>query len=132
MRTATRKMTDDPVVHRILDQLKLQTKTEKDLERYLGLSNGSISAWKFANVKTYVKQIDRITEYLGVSKEYLLEGTDEYVNKDTLTATEIKLIKTFRLMGNEQQKCFMKNGEFLVMSTKYERMDAIMSDDILH
>lgn len=31
-------------------------------------------------------------------------------------------------MGNEQKKSYIKMGEFLVMATKYERMDAIMTN----
>ena len=125
MRTAKRKLTDDPTVLRIIDLLKTQGKTEKELVQYLGLSSTAFSSWKFENVKTYRRRISEIADYLDVTKEYLLEGTDEYVNKETLTGQEIKLIKLYRSMGNEQQKCFMKNGEFLAMSTKYERMDPI-------
>ena len=127
MRVAKRTLTDDPVVLRMMDQLKLQGKTEKDLVRSIGMSNTAFSTWKYENVKTYHKHITDIAAFLGVTEQYLLDGTDEYVNKDTMTGTEIKLIKLFRSMGNEQQKCFIKNGEFLAMSTKYERMDAIVS-----
>lgn len=121
MREQTRKMTDDPIILRIMDQLSLQGKTEKELVRYLGLSDTAFSSWKFQNVKTYIKRIDDIALFLGVSKNYLINGTDYFINQGTLTATEIKIIKQFRAMGNEQQKNYMKMGEFLVMSTNYER-----------
>ncbi len=129
MRQKKRKVTENPVVLRIMDQLKLQGKTEKDLVRHLGLSDSAFSSWKFEDGKGYEKRIDEISEFLGVTKGYLYDGIDDYVNADTLTATEIKLVKQFRTMGNEQQKNFMKLGDFLVMSTKYERMDAIISDE---
>ena len=129
MRATVRKMTDDPVVLRIMDQLKLQGKTEKELVRHLGLSNSAFSSWKFENGKGYEKRLNEIADFLGISKSYLVEGIDDYINKDTLTATEIKLIKQFRSMGNEQQRNYMKMGEFLVYSTKYERMNAIISDE---
>ena len=127
MRKQVRQMTDDPVVLRIIDQLKLQGKTEKELVGYLGMANGTVSSWKFANVKSYKTYISQIAEFLNVTEEYLLEGEDDVNN--TITGREIKLIKLFRSMGNEQQKCFMKNAEFLAMSTKYERMDAIVSEE---
>ena len=127
MRTPTRKMTDDPVVLRIMDQLQLQGKTEKELIRQLGMSNGTFSSWKYGNVKSYVTKIGAIAEFLDVTEDYLLEGIDSYVNKDTLTATEIKLIKIFREMGNEQQRVYMKMGHFLTEATKFERMDEIIS-----
>ena len=80
MRESVNKLTDDPVVLRIMDQLQLQNLTEKSLLEFLGTSNSLFNAWKYRNVKSYVKYIDRIAEYLGVEKDYLLEGTDSYVN----------------------------------------------------
>ena len=123
MREAVRKMTDDPAVLRIIDQLKLQGKTGKELEKHLGLSNGTFSAWKFANVKSYKKRIDEIAKFLGVTKEYLLEGTMDHINRETITETEKKLIQMFRDMGNDQQKHYIKLGEYLTNLTRYERMD---------
>ena len=122
MREPVNKLTDDPVVLRIMDQLQLQNLTEKSLLEFLGASNSLFNAWKYRNVKSYVKYIDRIAEYLDVEKEYLLEGTDSYVNRDTLTATEIKMVGLFRDMGNRQQATFIGIGEMLVESTKFERM----------
>ena len=123
MREAVRKMTDDPAVLRIIDQLNLQGKTGKELEKHLGLSNGTFSAWKFANVKSYKKRIDEIAQFLGVTTEYLLEGTMDHINRETITETEKKLIQMFRNMGNEQQKHYIKLGEYLTNLTRYERMD---------
>ena len=122
MREPVNKLTDDPVVLRIMDQLQLQNLTEKSLLDYLGASNSLFNAWKYRNVKSYVKYIDKIAEYLSVEKGYLLEGTDSYVNTDTLTATEIKMVGLFRDMGNRQQATFIGIGEMLVESTNFERM----------
>ena len=79
MRETVRTMTDDPVVLRIMDQLKIEGKTEKDLVKHLKMANGTFSSWKFANVKSYRKRIGEIASFLGVSSEYLLEGKDDYV-----------------------------------------------------
>ena len=121
MRTAINELTEDPVVLRIMEELKLQKKTEKSLLTALGLPNSMFSSWKYKNGKSYIKHIDRIAEFLGVSKYYLLEGTDEYINMNTLTATEIKVLRMFRQMGSEQQKCYMKMGKFMVESTEHEQ-----------
>lgn len=102
-------------------QLKIQGKTEKDLQQKLGMSNGAFTAWKYKNVKSYLKRIDEIAEYLDVDKSYLLEGRDDYVNINSLTGIEVKLIKTFRSMGNEQQRCFIELGVYLQMATMQER-----------
>ena len=121
MSKIVRQPTDDPVVLRIEDQLRLQRKTAKSLIEYLGLANGTFTSWKYRNMKTYTKHIDKIAEYLEVSKEYLLEGIDPVLSADKLTSTDLKLLKMFHEMGNEQQKWFMRSGEFMVQLTKYER-----------
>ena len=132
MRKAIRKLTDDPTVLRIVDQLEETGKTGKELERYLGVSNGTYTSWKYRNVKSYLSRIDDIAAYLDVSKDYLLEGTDRNINREHMTSTEIKLIKLFREMGNDQQKTYMKIGNYLTESTKFERMDEIISGNGNH
>ena len=127
MRKQTRKMTDDPVVLRIMDQLAIEGKTEKELVRYLGLSDTAFSSWKFQNVKTFKRKIDKIAEFLNVSIDYLMEGTDENVNKNTLTGTEMELINIFRSLGNEEQKYFLYVGKIMMKSTKYDRMNECVS-----
>lgn len=108
-----------------MDQLKLQNKTEKELVRHLGLSDSAFSSWKFKNGKGYEKRIDEIASFLGVTKQYLYDGIDEYINGDTITPSEIRLLKNYRKMGDEQKKNYMKMGEFLVMSTDYERLPTL-------
>ncbi len=125
VRQLKRKVTDNPVVLRIMDQLKLQNKTEKELVRHLGLSDSAFSSWKFKNGKGYEKRIDEIASFLGVTKQYLYDGIDEYINGDTITPSEIRLLKNYRKMGDEQKKNYMKMGEFLVMSTDYERLPTL-------
>ena len=73
-----------------------------------------------------------IAAYLDVSKDYLLEGTDRNINREHMTSTEIKLIKLFREMGNDQQKTYMKIGNYLTEATKFERMDEIISGNGNH
>ena len=57
MRKAIRKLTDDPTVLRIVDQLEETGKTGKELERYLGVSNGTYTSWKYRNVKSYLSRL---------------------------------------------------------------------------
>ena len=130
MRQAKRKMTEDPIILRITDMLKIQNRTEKELVQYLGLSNSAFSSWKFENSKGYEKRIDEIAEFLGVTKKYLLEGIDDLVNMDTITGTEIKLVKLYRNMGNKERKSLMRICEYLVNSTKYERINAVTLEEV--
>ena len=54
MRYTNRKVTEDPVVERLLDLLKEQGKTEKSLLQYLGLANGTFTLWKYDNGKSFL------------------------------------------------------------------------------
>ena len=41
-------------MQRILELLKEQGKTEKELIQYLGLANGAFTPWKFGDTKGYM------------------------------------------------------------------------------
>ena len=122
LRAPVNELTNDPIVLRIMDQLQLQGKTEKSLLQFLDIPSTTFTSWKYRNVKSYMKHIDEIAEFLEVDKDYLLEGTDRSINMDTLTATEIKLIGQFRDMGNRQQILLMGICDTMVESTNFERM----------
>lgn len=59
-------------VELILELLKVQNKQQKELTKYLGISEGSIADWKKGKTKSYKKHIDKIATYLNVSVDYLL------------------------------------------------------------
>lgn len=105
MRYTNRKVTEDPVVERILDLLKEQGKTEKSLLQYLGLANGTFTLWKYDNGKSFLKYIVPMSEYLEVTPNYLLRGVDDEINVETLSTGEIELIKNYRSITKEQKEC---------------------------
>ena len=47
MRTSIRTMTDDPILLRIMDLLKRNGYTEKDLLRSVNLKDTTFNRWKF-------------------------------------------------------------------------------------
>ncbi len=96
MREATRQLTNDPIVLRIIELLKIRGKTDKELGDNLRLAHGTVSAWKYGGSKSYRPHINEIAEFLEVSPNYLLRGIDKEVNVATLSESEIKLIKGFR------------------------------------
>ena len=55
MATTTKKMTDNPVVQRMIELIRKRGKREKDLTDYLGLSPGAISKWKYDGSYVYIK-----------------------------------------------------------------------------
>lgn len=61
----------------IIACLKQQNKTQKDLTNHLGLSNKSFTAWKSGLSSSYNKYLPQISEFLGVSIDYLLGKSDE-------------------------------------------------------
>jgi hypothetical protein len=74
MRKTEKELTDSPVVLKILDELKIQRKTEKEMEVALKLSNGTFTRWKYMNGKSYMNHITEIASFLNVTEEYLLEN----------------------------------------------------------
>ncbi len=106
MRVSKRKLTNDPVLLRIISALKDIGKTEKQLIEYLGMVRGTFTSWRYQNVKSYMSHIDEISEYLSVSPNYLLRGIDDEVNFETLSEAEIQLLKKYR-SADENGKSFI-------------------------
>ncbi len=114
MRITNKKLTDDPVLLRILDLLKEKGSTEKDMVRYLGIGNGAFTHWKYEGQKSFHQHIGAMAEYLGVTPNFLLYGEDKEVNVDTLSVSEIKLIKLYRGMGINQKECLVHTANWFV------------------
>ena len=98
---------ENAVVDRIEELLSLQKKSKQDLIRHLGLANGTFTSWRYRNGKSYLLHIDRIAEFLGTTPNYLLQGIDDNVNFDTLSAIEIEILYLFRKMKNDRKHTFI-------------------------
>ena len=59
-------------VETILELLKEQNKSQKELTSFLGISEGAVADWKKGKTKSYKKHIDKIAEFFNVSVDYLL------------------------------------------------------------
>ena len=114
MRQTIHKLTNDKVVLRIIELLKIQGKTEKELISSLGLANGTFTNWKYKDSKSYEKYLKKIAEYLDVSIDYLMEGVDDILNVQNLTASEISLLKMYRIMGKNEKDILLKSAELYV------------------
>ena len=107
MRTPIRTMTDDPVLLRIMDLLKRNGHTEKDLLRNLNLKDTTFNRWKFENSKSFMQHIDKIADYLGVSIDYLIRG---FINEGTtvsFVAEEKEIIDTYRKLSRRRQEMIL-------------------------
>jgi transcriptional regulator with XRE-family HTH domain len=121
MRKAKHKMTDDPIVIRILKLIQQNNKTGKDLEQALGLPNGVVSKWKYLGIKSYKKHLVRIAEYLNVSVEELKNGFEE----DELNADEKFLIETYRKLSADEQ-CYMQQTiKYILDSAELRKLLAL-------
>ncbi|MDY4029511.1 MAG: hypothetical protein SOY46_09690 [Butyrivibrio crossotus] len=114
MRKATRELTKDPIVLRILEQLKLQGKTEREVEQGIGLASGAFTRWKYMESKSYMTHIGKIAEYLNLTTEYLLDTENSMVKTDTMSDIEIRLIKMFRKMSSGKQNCLIMTAEYFL------------------
>ncbi len=119
MRKTERELTNNPVVLKILEELAVQRKTEREMEAALGLANGTFTRWKYMNGKTYMNHISRIAEYLNVTQDYLLTGKTEQIGKDTLSPAEIRLVMMYRKLDATRKKTLLDTAEYFMYSKKY-------------
>ena len=110
MATTTKKVTDNPVVLRILGLIREKGRKEKDLTDYLGISPGNISKWKYDGSVLYLKHIEEICEYLDTTPNYLFLGEDD---EDRLSLGEKKIIQTYRKLDDGRKKCIRDTMNYL-------------------
>lgn len=60
----------------ILQELKKQHKSQKQLAEHLGMSKNAISEWKSGRNESYKKYLPEIADFLEVSVSYLSGETD--------------------------------------------------------
>ena len=103
MAATTRKMTDNPVIQRIVGLIREQGLKEKDLTDYLGIAPGNMSKWKYDGSLIYIKYVDQICEFLDTTPNYLFFGPED--EEERLTPGEKKLIQMYRALDNKRKKC---------------------------
>ena len=108
MRNTSRIVVDEPVLNRILETMKEKGVNQQEVSRYLGLGNGVFTKWKYDNGKSYMKHLNKIAEYLGVSRTYLLKGINEVEKDEELTQKEQKLVEAFRELKKAEQDMFLR------------------------
>ena len=108
MRNTSRKVVDEPVLTRILTTMKEKGVNQQEVAQYLGLGNGTFTKWKYDNGKSYLKHLNKIAEFLGVSKTYLLEGVNEVASDEKLSEKEKKLLEVFRDLKISEQDMFLR------------------------
>ena len=83
------------VLERISSLLLKQGKKQKQLIEYLHLHDQTYNNWKTGKSTSYLKHLVEISEYLGVSPNYLICGKDQFREPDTLESELVFLFRQF-------------------------------------
>ena len=67
----------DVTITRIVQLIKKANLPEAAFGEALGMGKNTVNNWKAGRSKTYLKKIDSIADYFGVSVDYLLSRTDD-------------------------------------------------------
>ena len=64
------------IIDKIISEIKHKNMSQKDFSEAIGIHPSVLSDWKSGKSNSYMKQIDKIAEYLNVSADELL-GTEK-------------------------------------------------------
>lgn len=80
----------DIIIERIVKLIKQRNIPEASFAADIGMGKNTVNNWKAGRSKTYLKKIEEISDYFGVSVDYLLGRTDDPLPKiqiqDTIMA----------------------------------------------
>ena len=110
-------VSEEPVLERIMDLLREQKKTDKELTDYLGMTNGVFSKWKYQGGKSYFKHIKEIAEFLEVTPAYLLHGDDD-IQPNALSGQETRLLSMYRKLDTGGRETIMDVMDRFVQAVK--------------
>lgn len=89
------------ILANIIEELKKQQKTQKQLCEYLGLTQNSFTEWKSGRGTSYKKYLPQIAKYLGVSVDHLL-GNSEHSTQN-LSDEQVTLLLNYAALTDEQK-----------------------------
>lgn len=67
----------DITIKRIVEEMKIQGIRNIDMAEFIGVTSNVITDWKSGRIKSYLKYLYQIADFLGVSVEYLKGETDD-------------------------------------------------------
>jgi transcriptional regulator with XRE-family HTH domain len=92
------------ITERIFKLLADKQKDQKDLADYVKASQKTVSAWKTRNSDIPSSYISAIAEFLKVTPEYLLSGSEtEKSPSSELTEDEAKALNYYKRLNNEDK-----------------------------
>lgn len=102
------------VFERIEMLLEDRGKTQQELLAVLGMNRSTYSNWKLGKSKSYLKRIDEISDFLGVTPGYLLRGIVDGPEDGTKAATEDEMLRVFRNLSSKKQDCVIQIARILL------------------
>lgn len=100
-------------LNKILALLEQRNIEQQEFAKAIGVRKQAITEWKKGTTKSYIKYIDKIADFLGVSTDYLL-GTTEI----TLGEKQAKIIELTNQLTEEEQEEVIKYAELLKRGRK--------------
>lgn len=104
----------EPVFERIERLLKDQGKSQQNFVAALGMNRSTYSNWKLQKSQSYLKHIDEIAAYFGISPSYLLRGIEDGPEEGTRTAAEDEMLRIFRKLNAGRQECVINVARTLL------------------
>lgn len=108
----------DVTITRIVQLIKKANLPEAAFGEALGMGKNTVNNWKAGRSKTYLKKIDSIADYFGVSVDYLLGRTD-YPHPVTSNDDVKKAIDEYVKNKGKQSTVIRYNGK----EQTYETLD---------
>lgn len=88
----------NPILENIINELKKQKITQKQLTDYLNISENCFGSWKRGANQSYLKYLHAIADFLNVSVEYLKGETD--IKEKPLSENEERLKELYNLTAD--------------------------------
>lgn len=92
------------VLERIINLINAKGISEKQFLQAIGLNLTAMSDWKKGRNKSYLKHINKISDYLEVSVDYLLGKTDKPTLDDELEGVDFALAGELRDLTDAEKQ----------------------------
>lgn len=98
-----------------MDLMWKQGISEADLCNAAGINKSAVTDWKKGKTKSYLKHIDKISEVLGVTKQYLLEDNNEKTApaEQSLTDKQGQVLSLAKNLSDEDMQKLIDYAELL-------------------
>ncbi|HBQ26883.1 MAG TPA: hypothetical protein DD791_10860 [Syntrophomonas sp.] len=109
------------MITRIRDLMKKHNVNATTLTAETGLAKSAISDWKAGRSKPSTDAVLKITEFFGVSTDYILLGKE---CDNNLSELELELLELFRQLSTDRQKeRFLGKAELLIKDMTETELD---------